>query len=229
MTVVLCWDIDGTLLTTARAGIFALEAAAAEVMEQSIDLSQLTTAGLTDVEIGRRVLTMHGFEPTPSRVEQLLDRYGKYLPDNLPRRQGWVMPGVVELLEALQNHSKPVLSLLLTGNIQAGAKAKLRHYGIDSYFEQGAFADHADDRPTIARQALSLAQSLVGELTPDQVYVIGDTPYDIHCGKAIQARTIALATGSYSVSQLEDHGPWWVLEQLPSPAAFFEKVGLTPA
>ena len=228
MTTVLFWDIDGTLLTTGRAGIFALESAAAEVIGRTVDLSELKTAGLTDMEIARQILALHGVEPTAPRITRLLQRYGESLPDNLPRRQGQVMPGVVELLQVLQSHPGPVLSLLLTGNIQAGAKAKLRHYGIDHFFDQGAFADVADDRPTIARQALDLAQSLVGELAPENRYVIGDTPHDIHCGKAIQARTIALATGSYSVSQLHAHAPWWLLEQLPSPPAFLKKVGLGP-
>jgi phosphoglycolate phosphatase len=226
MTTVLFWDIDGTLLTTARAGVFALEAAAAEVIGTTVDLSQLPTAGLTDREIAREILSLHGVEPTPPRVKQLLWRYGEGLPANLPRKQGQVMPGVLDLLQALQDQPLPVLSLLLTGNIQAGARAKLRHYGLDGYFDQGAFADEAHDRPAIARQGLALAQSLVGEVAPEQVYVIGDTPHDIHCGKAIQARTIALATGSYGAPQLETHDPWWLLEQLPSPAVFFEKVGL---
>jgi phosphoglycolate phosphatase-like HAD superfamily hydrolase len=51
-------------------------------------------------------------------------------------------------------------------------------------------------------------------------YVIGDTPHDIACGKAIAARTIAVATGSYDADQLAAHEPWLVLERLPGPATF---------
>lgn len=225
VTTVLFWDIDGTLLTTGRAGIFALEDASAEVIGHPVDLSQLKTAGLTDVEIAREILSHYGVSPTPENINHLLTRYGELLPGSLPRRQGQVMPGVVEILDALQSQPN-TLSLLLTGNIQAGARAKLQHYGLADYFEQGAFSDQAKDRPEIARQGLALAQTVIGKINPEKVYVIGDTPHDIHCGQAIHARTIAVATGSYSVSQLQVHTPWWLIEQLPSPSSFFEKVGL---
>ncbi|PSN20266.1 phosphatase, partial [filamentous cyanobacterium CCP5] len=58
MMTVLFWDIDGTLLTTGRAGIFALEDAAVEVIGHPVNLSQLKTAGLTDVEIAREILSL---------------------------------------------------------------------------------------------------------------------------------------------------------------------------
>lgn len=225
MTTVLFWDIDGTLLTTGRAGIFALESAAEAVIGHPVDLTHLNTAGLTDVEIAREILTTHRVTPTPEKVNRLLSLYGESLPASLPRRQGQVMPGVIAILEALRSHPH-VLSLLLTGNIRAGARAKLHHYGLADYFEQGVFSDHADDRPSIARQGLEMAKALVRELSPDNVYVIGDTPHDIRCGHAIQARTIAVATGSYSLAQLQAHTPWWLIEQLPPPAVFFQKVGL---
>ncbi|PSN19411.1 phosphatase [filamentous cyanobacterium CCP5] len=171
------------------------------------------------------MLSLHKVTPTPEKVKHLLTRYGELLPSSLPRRQGQVMPGVLQILEALRSQPN-ILSLLLTGNIQAGAQAKLHHYGLASYFDQVAFSDEAENRPAIAHQGLALAKTLVGEIQPEKVYVIGDTPHDIHCGQAIQARTIAVATGSYSVSQLQVHTPWWLIEQLPSPVAFFEKVGL---
>lgn len=228
MTTVLFWDIDGTLLTTGRAGIFALQDAASEIVQTQIDLSDLETAGLTDWEIATKILTAHNFLPDTLTVQRLLQRYGEYLPASLPRRQGAVLRGVREILDHLQRRTD-VVSMLLTGNIQAGAQAKLAHYGLDGYFTQGAFADQAVDRPTIARQALSMAQATLGDVNPDKLYVIGDTPHDIHCGQVIGARVVAVASGSYSVKQLQEHRPWWVLESLPEPAMFLSKIGLNTA
>jgi phosphoglycolate phosphatase len=226
MTTVLCWDIDGTLLTTGRAGVFALEDAARDVVGHTVDLTQINTAGITDVAIAQAILSSQGIEPVPEKVTRLLQLYGEYLPAALPRRQGEVMPGVIEILEAIQDLPN-VLSILLTGNIQAGAQAKLNHYGLVQYFTQGgSFSDHALDRADIARKALKLAQSLVGDVSLDRVYVIGDTPHDIHCGKAINARTIAIATGSYSLEHLKTHDPWWSLEKLPDSATFLAKLSL---
>lgn len=227
MKTVLFWDIDGTLLTTKRAGVFALEKAAGEVVGRDVDLDQLTTAGLTDREIAAEILRSYQVEPQPDKVDRLLERYADYLPASLHRKQGQVLPGVREILEHLQSR-EDVISLLLTGNIRAGAKAKLTHYGLDSFFVgmPGSFADENADREEIARQGLTIAQQILETVHPDRVYVIGDTHHDIRCGKAIHARVIAVATGAYSVEELQQYDPWWVTPQLPEPSQFIQKIGL---
>ena len=226
MTTVLFWDIDGTLLTTRRAGIFALEKAAREVVGTAVDLAELKTAGQIDPSIAKTIFQQYGIVAQPEQIEQLLQRYVEYLPASLLQTQGAVLQGVKEILVALKTRPD-VLSLILTGNTEAGAKAKLSHYGLDTYFTGGAFSDRATDRNAIARQALMLAQQTLGEaIHPEKLYVIGDTPDDIYCGKAIGARAIALASGSYSVTELEQHQPWLTLPYLPEPKIFLAKIGI---
>jgi phosphoglycolate phosphatase len=213
MTVHVFWDIDGTLLTTARAGIFALEDASRDVLGHELDLSTMRTAGLTDAEIAIEVCRSFGLE---ERAGDFLRAYGDLLPERLSRKRGEVLPNVRANLEALHARDD-VSSLLLTGNIRAGAEAKLRHYGLWEFFEQtgGAFSVEGSDRPSIARAAQALAgEAYAGE----RAYVIGDTPHDVSCGKVIGARTVAVATGpSYSAAELEACDPWLTLEQLPAP------------
>lgn len=165
-----------------------------------------------------------GLEPTGERVGPLLRRYETSLPSRLPLRAGRVMPGVVELLDCLR--ARPdVVSLLLTGNTEAGARAKLRHYGLDRYFDRGAFANGCHDRPSVARKAAALAREIVGaEIRPEHSYVIGDTPHDIHCAREIGARAVAVASGSYSVEDLSRHDPWWVIVRLPEPDVFLKRL-----
>ncbi len=225
MTTILCWDIDGTLLTTARAGIFALEDAAKELMGKSVDFSQLPTAGMTDRQIAANILKQGGMEPEQQKIDQLLDLYASYLPTSLPRRPGKVLEGVREILEQLKSRSD-VLSILLTGNISKGAQAKLTYYGLDQYFTHGAFADVNQERRAIATEAVALATAIVGNLNLDRFFVIGDTPHDIDCCAAIRGKAIAVATGVYSLAELEEHNPWWAIPSLPTPEIFFEKVGL---
>src|SRR5204863_3526317 len=123
--------LDGTLLSTARAGVYALEAAAAEVCGEPVDLQAMKTAGMTDSEIAAAVIERHRGEPAPlDDVARFLALYEAALPDCLPRRRGHVMPGVREVLESLVGRDD-VTSLLLTGNTEAGAAAKLAHYGLD--------------------------------------------------------------------------------------------------
>jgi phosphoglycolate phosphatase-like HAD superfamily hydrolase len=224
MTTIILWDIDGTLLTTARAGILAWERAVAEGLGSPVDLSGFQTAGLTDVEIARRLAADHGLEP--ASAERLLRSYELHLPESLGRRTGAVLPNVLPILERLSGRPD-VHSALLTGNTRSGAAAKLRHYGLARFFEGGAFADGTDDRAAIARNALAQAQSSVGTISPDRVYVVGDTPHDVACGKAIAARVIAVATGGYTVEQLRATEPWWLLPSLPAPELFLPRLGLS--
>jgi phosphoglycolate phosphatase-like HAD superfamily hydrolase len=63
--------------------------------------------------------------------------------------------------------------------------------------------------------------------SPERVYVIGDTPHDVACGKAIGARVVAVATGGYSLEQLQTTEPWWLLPSLPEPEVFLPHLGLS--
>jgi phosphoglycolate phosphatase-like HAD superfamily hydrolase len=217
---VLFWDIDGTLLTTKRAGVFALEQAARDVCGTSPDFAALETAGLTDHEVAMLAIRECGGSDPAGTASRFLRAYERHLPDRLGLRQGGPLPGVVEILDALAGRND-VISLLLSGNTPAGAKAKLEHYGLSGYFAGGAFCMDGDDRERIARRALSLAAEVTGAaVDPQAVLVIGDTPHDIRCGKAIGARTVAVASGSYSLEQLAEHRPWRTLERLPSPERF---------
>jgi phosphoglycolate phosphatase-like HAD superfamily hydrolase len=220
--VALFWDIDGTLLTTARAGVFSLEDALEKVTGVRADLQGMATAGLTDWAIAETALRAVDAPAHAETVQRFLDVHGAQLPAYLGRRQGHVMPGVREALEAFDGRDD-VVNLLLTGNIESGARAKLAHYGLDGFFRRGgAFCAGAGDRVDIARRALPLAGGA-------QPYVIGDTPADVACGSAIGARTIAVATGSYGVDELRATDAWTVLEQLPEPPELASLLGLDGA
>ena len=221
------WDIDGTLLDTARAGIFAWEEAIREVLGDEPDIATMKTAGLTDAQIALKVAAAHGHDD-PRKAGDLLRSYAGHLPERLGWRQGRVLPNVRENLEALSRRGD-VVNMLLTGNVPAGAEAKLRHYGLWSFFGAGgAFSVEGHDRPSIARQARELAGEHGGQApSGEQMVVIGDTPHDISCGKAIGARTLAVATGpGYDIDQLRACDPWAALAQLPAPEDLAVLLGL---
>jgi phosphoglycolate phosphatase len=221
---VLFWDIDGTLLTTKRAGVFALEEAAREVCGEVPDIAELPTAGLTDHQIAEVVVREAGAPPTAETAAAFLRAYERHLPDRLGLRDGEALPGVVDVLDSLAGR-EDVLSLLLTGNTPAGAAAKLAHYGLDRYFDAGAFCADGDDRSRIARRAAKLAAERIGAtFDPGRAFVIGDTPHDVRCGKEIGARTLAVASGPYSLAELEQHDPWLALPALPPPQRFAELI-----
>jgi phosphoglycolate phosphatase-like HAD superfamily hydrolase len=222
VSVALFWDIDGTLLTTARAGIYSFEDALEHVSGVRASLQETVTAGLTDYAIAENALRSVGHPADEASIRELLRLHGEQLAGYLGRRSGQVFPGVREALEDLSGR-KDVANLLLTGNIEAGACAKLTHYGLDGFFPLGgAFCAGPGDRAEIARKALALAEGATN------TYVIGDTPHDIAAGEAIGARTIAVATGSFEAAELAELEPWIVLERIPEPPRFRKLLGLPP-
>ncbi len=226
---VVCWDIDGTLLTTARAGVFALEEAAREVLGSVPNFSTLPTAGLTDAQVAALSVRTCGMDDSEQRVAAFLRAYERHLPERLSWRRGRTLPGVVDVLDDLAGRDD-VACILLTGNTELGARAKLSHYGLSGRFEGGAFCTGLDDRETIARRARTLALARWGEtLSSDGIYVVGDTVHDVRCGKAIGARTVAVASGPVPHSELAASAPWLLLDALPEPQLFAEALGLTCA
>ena len=223
---VLFWDIDGTLLTTAKAGVFAWDDAVRELTGRDFALAQMRIAGLTDYQIALKTFEQMGIEADEAFLRRFVDRYGELLPASLPRRQGRVLPNVREILEHLSGRDD-VRSYLLTGNTRAGARAKLTHYDLIQFFPDGAFAEDTGARSSIAARALELARR-AGPVAEDRVFVIGDTPHDIDCATAIGARTIAVATGGYAIDELRAHHPWRVFEELPPPSEFLRLIERRP-
>jgi len=223
---VLFWDIDGTLLTTAKGGMFAWDDGVKEITGKDFQLQTLRVPGMTDYQIAAKTCELLGLDPSEPLVERLVRRYEALLPTSLPRRVGHVLPNVREILEQLRGRSD-VHSYLLTGNTRGGAKAKLTHYGLINFFPQGAFAEDTRARATIAERALILARA-AGPVSQQDMFVIGDTPHDIECANAIGVRTIAVATGGYDVEELKAHNPWRLYSELPASDAFLRLVESAP-
>jgi phosphoglycolate phosphatase-like HAD superfamily hydrolase len=215
---VLFWDIDGTLLTTGKAGVPAWEEAVKEVIGRDFQLTTFRIAGLTDYQIAVRTFELLGVDVNDDTIRRMVRRYEELLPEALPLKQGHVLPNVREILDLLEGRDD-VRSYLLTGNTRGGAKAKLTHYDLFRYFADGAFAEDASDRSVIATRALELARR-AGPVNDRAVFVVGDTPHDIQCANAIGVRTVAVATGGYSLDELKSHHPWRVFAQLPPASKF---------
>jgi phosphoglycolate phosphatase-like HAD superfamily hydrolase len=92
----------------------------------------------------------------------------------------------------------------LTGNVRQGAKQKLAHFGLwDIFAGLGGFGDHHFDRDDVARSALTCLNRHIGtQVEPSRVWVIGDTPLDVKCARAIGAKAVAVATGWHSLDEL---------------------------
>lgn len=226
----LFWDIDGTVLTTKRAGVVAWERAAHDVAGTTVALATLDSAGLTDVEVAALVLEACKVAPTSDALAAVISSYEDHLPSCLPLRDGHAFHEARMILDGLRGRTDTV-SVLLTGNTPRGASAKLSRFGLDAYFAGGGFASLATpSRASIAMAAHDFVRRRLGErVSTDRLYVIGDTPHDVACAGFIGARAVAVASGDYSVEALARARPWRVLPRLPGPHEFLEMLSSGPA
>ena len=217
MRVVL-FDIDGTILWTDGAGRRAVYRALEDVFGAPVPDGH-EFDGKTDPQIVRELMQLAGVAhgDIDGRIGHALERYVELLHTELGALEAHdhVLPGIRELLDALEARDDVLLGLL-TGNVHPGAVAKLTAVGIDATrFRIGAFgSDHAHrpELPAIARQR---AEALLGhQIEGSDVVVIGDTPADMGCGRGIGARAIGVATGRYSVDDLRACGAAAVFEDL---------------
>ena len=208
---VVLFDIDSTLLRTRGAG----RAAFAETFRAEFGIERLhgevSFAGRSDRAIVREVFEQHGIEDRPGAWQRFVQGYLPRLERTLVTRRGGLLPGVLPLLRALRERSDVAMGLL-TGNVAAGARLKLEHYGIDSFFDFGGFGDHHTDRGGIAADALDAADAFLRtthrlSAKPALTTVIGDTPEDVRCARCIAAKAIAVATGDSSLSELTAAAP----------------------
>jgi phosphoglycolate phosphatase-like HAD superfamily hydrolase len=210
------FDIDGTLLASGGAGKAALESAFTG--EFGVELrGQIPYAGRTDRAIVRDLFRLHDLVDTPENLHKLLDGYLRRLPDSLRQHNGRVLPGIQAVLAQLREAPHVAVGLL-TGNVRAGAQTKLGHFGLFEHFAFGGFGDHHFDRDDVAREAFAAVQQCVGpHCTADRVWVIGDTPLDVQCARAIGARVAAVATGLHTCAELSPTKPDLLLSDLSDP------------
>lgn len=201
------FDIDGTLIHTRGAGTAALGEGLRSAFGVAEPTDQVAIHGRTDRGITRDLFRFHGIEDLPEHWERFREAYLHALPESLAARAGTVLPGIASLLEVLTKR-EDVLIGLLTGNTREGARIKLAHFGLDHYFDFGGFGDNHLERDDVAREALAKAQNrLHAPVDLRCIWVIGDTPTDVSCGRAINARTIAVATGNHTLEELAASGP----------------------
>ncbi len=229
MVRLVLFDIDGTLIRTGGAGMRAFAKVFATEFNALDGFERLKFSGRTDLSLIREFFGFHNIPVTPENLQRFFDRYPFWLEQFLRQGQAKVCPGVREFIHGLQALPQPPLLGLLTGNIRLGAEIKLRHLHLWETFATGAFADDHEERSQIAAIARRRGSEILREeLRDEQVLVVGDTPLDIRCARAIGAKVLAVATGGCTLEELKSHQPDWAVSDLsqikPAQVAEMERV-----
>jgi phosphoglycolate phosphatase-like HAD superfamily hydrolase len=212
------FDIDGTLLRGDGSARRAFEGSLRHTFAIEPD-PRVHYDGKTDPQIARELLRLAGHDDAEidARLPEMLDGYLERLRREVSNgsRHFEALPGVPALLDALEPRDDVVLGLL-TGNVAAGARVKLRSAGVDvGRFRVGAFGCDHEHRPELPRVAQRRARELTGrDFGGDDIVVVGDTPADIACARPVGARTLAVATGRYSADELAAHAPTTTFDDL---------------
>lgn len=199
----------------------ALSAALATTFGISHSLADIEFAGRTDRWILQQIFSKFGLPSEASASDRFFQAYFSKLPAELSPESAYLLPGVADLIS--QVHGQPHLTQgLLTGNMKASAEIKLRFSGVWDYFPFGAFGDEHERRDDLGPLAVARARAHRGiSFAPEQIWIIGDTPHDIACGRALGARTLAVATGRHSMDELARHAPDRLLPDLADTKAFW--------
>jgi phosphoglycolate phosphatase-like HAD superfamily hydrolase len=222
--LLLLWDVDYTLVATDGVGRHLYEVVLAEMYGFEMPSGLGSMAGRTDTSIALEVLAAAGVPDPLGELRGFQQRLAARAPelDSMVREFGRVLPGAAEALAAVsslarQGGGQLVVQSLLTGNIPPLAQVKLGALGLTSYLDLsvGAYGDVSEfraDLVPVARQ--NAAQRYGADFSGAATVLIGDTPNDIEAAATAGARSVGVATGSFTVEQLADAGADAVLPDL---------------
>jgi len=204
------FDVDGTLVSARGAGRLALTQALVETFGTAGAVDRYDFRGKTDPRIVLDLMTEADIPPASvrARMGACFDAYVRELERLIgDGARVQLMPGVADLVRALARRADALVGLL-TGNIEAGARAKLRSTGLLPLFRVGAYGSDDGDRRRLPAIARARARVTSGqEFAPERVVIIGDTPLDVDCARACGAVAVAVATGQHAAAELAGHTP----------------------
>ncbi len=214
MTKLVLFDIDGTLIDPGGAGRNSMTRTFEELFSIEDAFAHIMMAGKTDIQIIKECLSAHGLSSDDGMLPSILSSYTDNLKITIENKEKHILPGVFELLKALDELDSYWLGLL-TGNIEQGARIKLNAFDLNKYFPFGAFGSDNEDRNKLLPIAVEKFRGMTRiDIPYSDCIVIGDTPSDVVCSKPYGARSIAVATGRYNYENLLKTQADHVLEDL---------------
>jgi phosphoglycolate phosphatase len=214
---VVLFDIDETLIHTGGSGGRSWSAAFEKVYGLPADIGADTSAGETNPNVARETFQgVLGREPASEELGRLFREYLLHLTEDIWTSDGYrVLAGAEQTLQQLGTAG--ITLGLVSGAMEGAARTKLMPANLNRFFIFGAYGSDSADRAELTKLAIHKAARLHDGLTPDEVAVVGDTPLDVEAAHSVGAIAVAVASGHYSVDELQQAGPAFVLKSLEDP------------
>jgi phosphoglycolate phosphatase len=215
--VVVLFDIDETLVHTGGSGARSWTAAFDKIYNLPADIGEHSSAGETDPQVARATFrAVLGRDPSDDELGKLYAQYLLHLADDIWTSEHYrVLPGAERTLVRLGEAG--VMLGVVSGAMEGAARTKLVPANLNRFFVFGAYGTDSPDRAELTKLAIGKAARLHAQLTPEQVFVVGDTPHDIDAAKAAGAVSVGVASGRYSSDELQAAGGVHVLKSLEDP------------
>jgi phosphoglycolate phosphatase-like HAD superfamily hydrolase len=221
---VLLFDIDGTLILSGGAGLRAMNRAFFELHQVPDAFDGISLSGRTDTWIVETAMTRAGIPVDNTIVNTFKERYFLLLQEEIskPGNNKRIMPGVEHLLDILKSRDSIILGLL-SGNWEKSGRIKLAHFNLSHLFKFGAFADDSGDRNMLLPFAMQrFVKSYKLKPRVEDIFIIGDTPFDIKCAKPHGVKSVAVGAAHYSVDELAQYSPDHLLSSLEKTDDFMD-------
>ncbi len=234
------WDVDFTLLSSAGLGTRLYEATFQEMFGRELTVVA-PKAGRTDQAILLETLALAGIAEPRAHLDAFLAALARHsatwnggaahgsaahaAADGSAADEVRALPGAAAAIEALA--AAGVRQSVLTGNIRPLAELKLGLAGLGKHLDLdvGAYGDVHEVRAElvpVARQAAAAAYGL--DFDGPSTVLVGDTPLDVAAALATGARAVGVATGSFPASDLVAAGAHVVLPDLTDTALLLAAV-----
>ena len=217
----LIFDLDGTLVDTVYAHIFAWQRALAEAgiaidgwrIHRRIGMS----GGLFTRAVGREL----GREINPRQAEELQRRHGELFAELLPDRRP--LPGAVELLRFLRSAGIP--HGIATSGQRPEIDASLDVLGVGP---ETVVIERGDVLRAKPEPDLFLAcQQRLG-LRTEECYVVGDAVWDLLAARRAGMLSIGFLSGGYGEDELSRAGAFRVYRDSSELQASLDELGVLP-
>jgi len=217
----LIFDLDGTLIDTVYAHVFAWQRALAEAGLPIDGWRIHRRIGMSGGLFTRAVARELGRPLSSEEVEAIQTRHGVLFRELLPERRP--LPGAIDLLAELRELG--VLFGIATSGRRPEIDASLEALGVgpETVVIERGNVERAKPEPDLF---LACAEQL--GIAPEECYVVGDAVWDLLAARRASMLSIGLLSGGYGEDELIRAGAFRVYRDAGELRDSLDELGLLP-